>query len=222
MQELIFRYGLPGLPVSLVVYPLLFKGISDKLGILIAIGITLLFSYYIQQFWMLIFERILGGYSHSDRKVSREIKNIIQSEENDDKELFRDKAPYHVWDTMLYSDAIPEGIRQKDRAMWHSYHMNIGNATGVIIGASIITYLLITDVFQGRLSFSWDGDMDKRVYIVFSYLVASSILITKANSTRSLVDDLEEHWAHFYFKKHVRKLTAGETDASDETEISTN
>jgi hypothetical protein len=187
MDILIFRYGLPGLPVSLVLY-ILFTSVdidfgSDFLGVPIVISLALILGYYIHQIWFLHFEKSSKSYAHKDRKVLDEIKDKIKDDDKY-KMFFYDGDPYHIWDTMLYSDLIPKGIRDKDRGMWHSYHANYSNAIGLMFGAfASLAYLIVQLVIVRNQQF---GSLESILLICFIFFFHILLLSFKKSRNYSL------------------------------------
>ncbi len=208
MDEIIFRYGLPGLPATLVVYTYSRSMMSnqniDIFGIPIVIALALMMGYYIHQLWFLIFEISSASYSNKDRKVLNEITTIIRSCDKY-KMFFYERDIYHIWDTMLYSDIIPKGIRDKDRGMWHSYHANAGNATGLIIGTVIIVIVEIIRLCSGAIKMVGTTQM----ICLGGFVLTTIVLVNKSKVTRRLVDGLEVYWANLYFEKYVNELLKG-------------
>ncbi len=208
MDILIFRYGLPGLPVSLVIYTLFASSeidfVSDILDIPIVISLALILGYYIHQVWFLSFEKSTRSYADKDRKVLTEIKDKIG---NDDKYkmFFYDGDPYHIWDTMLYSDLVPKGIRDKDRGMWHSYHTNHSNALGLRIGAFVSLAYLIFELTIIKSPNFGSLETISVIYVIIFFLL-SYLLSKKAEITRRLVEGLEVYWVKLYFKQYISEL----------------
>lgn len=203
MPALIYRYSLPGLPISLALYLILLNtkiGISvpEIVGIPIIIAFSLLVGHFVQQLWMLLFEKWPWSYKSNTRKALIEIERILsESKDKTLKGYFANEHPYNIWDTMLYAKIFEAEIRDKDRGMWNSYHTNFGNAIGLVVGAVALYFVPnITSLLP-------DGQL---FWVIGACIATAVILACKAQVTRNLVEDLEAYWVRVYFLKYARDL----------------
>lgn len=211
MEALVYRYGLPGLPVSIGLYLIVAFSTdiryTEFVGIPIVIALSLLLGYFLHQAWMVFFENFNNyKYDSPKREALKAIEDtIIKDVKLKSKIRIHKEHPsrslYNIWDTFLYSDEMPTELRKKDRAMWNSYHTNMGNAIGLTVGIASFVIAL------GLKPPEWQI-MYLNTSIVFG-LVAIVLLLFKARQTRRLAESLEVFWVETFFKEFAKTLASG-------------
>ena len=214
MDAIVYRYSLPGLPAAVIFYFVLAESGAlvnpEIVGIPIIIALSLLLGYFVHQIWMLVFEfEPLGlSYDSPKREVLRKIGKLIerQQEKNRSKQQKEDAQLYPLWESFLYYDKMPSAFRKKDRRMWHSYHTNMGNAIGIVLGGILLLlYPGVRDLFFPNA-------------FVSSLALGSVALVLcgKARVTRGLVDELEMYWVQSFFKDFLKRMTDGKVPYLDD------
>ncbi|MFZ5909435.1 MAG: hypothetical protein ACOYYU_05415 [Chloroflexota bacterium] len=188
MEQLLLRYGLPGIPTTLTVYlALIYLSQTNKTSIdpssaeiITAFTIsTILIGYIYYQAWFLFFEGTNQSYKSSKRKVLAKI-----NEKHLKANLVSDEL-YAIWENVLYRTGDKEReIFKKDKGMWSSYHQNKSLVLGNVISTAIsilLIFLLPGLGFSNLWLFAIPG-----VQLVFAILAE-----IKSRQTFNLIEVLE-------------------------------
>lgn len=203
----LFKYGLPGIPFSfLFLYSQTFTDIilnmkitidnNDK--VIIALILSLISGYFIQELWYWVFE-ICPGLKYNSSK--RKVLDIINKRINDDNGIFESfvdtfniKATqtkkgtcnklYSIWEYIIYADKTDKEKVKRLKSYWNLFHTNIVIGLGFFLCAIVCFLLTFTE-----------KTIDKN--ICFGILCFCGIIfIFKAISSRKIVNILEESWAN--------------------------
>lgn len=195
--ELIYRYGLPGIPLSAVLILLSTTGVVNSDGASEAVFSTpeilvlsIPIGYLIQQFWMLIFEYSGWRYDSPTRPVLMELKRIHKKSNLE----VGVEDYYPLWDTILYSEDVPETIREKDRSTWDFLHTNAGILLGISFAAILSVILLFGESAQLQAR-------EPLILLSIVYLVGGVVLTFKLFQTKKIIDLLECYWAKLFFSR---------------------
>jgi hypothetical protein len=222
----IFKNGLPGIPISFVfVYSTQFNDIITEIGIqidfngklIIAIILSLLIGYLIQELWYLIFE-IIPCIKHDSprRKVLSIIeKKIVKKNPiseslkykfrfNVDNSKKKWNKIYSIWEYILYSDKTDKEKVKRLKAYWNLFHSNMIIGLGFFIGAFVDLFL------------NCELTKDKNIFGLIFLFLFTLILFLKAISSRIIVDKLEENWAHTLIDEYLSNSTKLETIEKDD------
>jgi len=199
LQTLLFKYGLPGIPLSTLI---VFKYLSDDTKINVTDRVaailvaSLLLGYVVQQFWFLIFELTGLRYNSPKRAVLTWLNEELSSNTKLLKmlciqgDLTGDKL-YSVWESLLYrSDSSKQAVN-KLKGIWNSFHSNMAISIGLILG--LIYYCL---------------QVSQNPAIPIFFALGAILLFFKAYQSKILVDQLEKNWAQEYLcelQKGARK-----------------
>lgn len=196
---LIFKYGLPGLPLSFVIA---YQLIPDKENIsdfaTLALVIALLVGYVIQQLWFLFFEFLPISYNKKTRKVLVWLGDELKKDKNKkmrerwgikpEEELNGDKL-YSIWESILYKSNFKDNALEKLKGFWNYYHSNMAISIGLVLGALAYHYFKL----------NWSP------LILPSFVGCSLILMTKAIQSKRIVDVLEKNWAEEFVETLVER-----------------
>lgn len=145
----------------------------------------------IQQLWMLLFESPRSGFAYNSqrRRALRRLATLLKEPPPSQDDL------YAIWETFLYSDAVPDSIRKKDRGTWHFYHANAANAFGLAL-ASLASYLFAAHL----LAIPVKAHSLWFLLASVALAVLARLFWIKATQTRYLVETLEEYWLNTLYR----------------------
>lgn len=200
LQTLIFQFGLPGLPLSFIITFLLLPNRPVTDLTLMALALSLLLGYIIQQLWFLIFEKSKWSYDNENRKVLAFLKKeLINNKKNpairkkwniDENDLGGDKL-FAIWESVLYISDETKQATPKLRGIWRYFHSNMAIVLGLIFGTIAYFYFHI----------GWSN------FIPVAFIFCAVILVLKAIRSKEIVDELEKNWAEEFIQKIEGKPT---------------
>ena len=199
LQTLIFKFGLPGLPLSFIIVFQLLPDEKIPDITLLTLALSLLVGYIVQQMWFFIFEISSWSYNNKKRKVLVWLKDdLISNKKNallrkkwniNENNLSGDKL-YSIWESIVYRSDETKLAIDKLRGFWNYFHSNMAIFIGLLLG--ILAYFIF--------------NVDWSPWVPGGFAICAIVLFSKALQSKRIVDELERNWAEEFVNKEVKKI----------------